>query len=340
MHLESNRLDGAAVASALEGLGGLRHLHLDRNRIGALAGLEAAPFLEELTLADQEADVPLSLSPASLAALGPSLRALDVSGCRVRDLSPFFALGRLERFACENNDVDDLSAVAELVAGAPALSSASFSGCPVAAGRTYRQRVIGSAGPLLQSLDGATVTEQQKDFLKRLGMRKAAARAARAAPAAPAGVDTGGTAPGASRRAARPTRTVLGGGYTVRRGGPAAAAMGRMPPVAAWVEEPAKPASAAAHAHRLEPAAAASVPWEFLDAPVPTGGRAITPAAPAADPASLEVPTAPLRDVRTPWGVGPGLHRAAAARAARTKPMRGLAASKADAAAEDLSVHV
>ena len=91
----------------------LRTLNLDGAGISSLAGLDAALWLESLSLGGNTAagGAPLDLSP--LAGL-TSLRTLLLSGTAVRDLSPLSGLSSLEQLWLDGNDLADISALAGL----------------------------------------------------------------------------------------------------------------------------------------------------------------------------------------------------------------------------------
>ncbi len=119
-------LDPALTAAAERALGkqpgtlraadlpALRTLDADGAGISSLAGLEAALWLESLSLggnAPAAGGAPLDLSP--LAGL-TRLRTLLLSGTAVRDLSPLAGLSSLEQLWLDGNDLSDISALSAL----------------------------------------------------------------------------------------------------------------------------------------------------------------------------------------------------------------------------------
>lgn len=76
-----------------------------------VAGLEGIRRMEQLHLGGQRLPPgeALAFDPASLEALAPTLRVLDVAGCNVREVEQLGSLHALEELQLARNPVEELT---------------------------------------------------------------------------------------------------------------------------------------------------------------------------------------------------------------------------------------
>jgi len=154
-----------------DALPNLKLLHLQRNCIDCLEGLQSSGRLEELSLAGQRSlRGPLLFDAAALRAIAPGLRRLDISGNGISDISPLQVLRGLQSLTARDNAIDDLMSVRPVL-NSSQLTTLSLQNNPVTKQQRYRDDVVVESRTL-RELDGKEVTDKEKIFLRQLAERR------------------------------------------------------------------------------------------------------------------------------------------------------------------------
>ena len=160
LHLEDNAL---VDMSPIKQLPSLRQLHLERNRISEISGLTGCRYLEELHLADMKLQPGLSLQfdPAAIAAVGGSLRKLNVAGNNIEYIQALGGLQRLTDLDISGGNLASVAALKEMLSGMVHLSLLECKDNSVCRNRRFRQTVIAQA-PRISELNGQEITDNEK----------------------------------------------------------------------------------------------------------------------------------------------------------------------------------
>eukprot|EP00736_Rhodelphis_marinus_P011790 Rmarinus@m.6041 len=169
LYLQENDIE---VIENLEKNTRLTKLYLNKNRIHSLTNLTKQPFLEELHLASQRIPQPLDFDQQTLLALSDSLLVLDVSRCMLTGLEPVSLLLRLQKLYAAKNKIVAHEAVEPVLRGCCDLMVLDLSGNPLASRPKYRDRILLAAQASLQTLDDTPVTVTEREFLRRLDLKK------------------------------------------------------------------------------------------------------------------------------------------------------------------------
>jgi len=154
-----------------DALPNLKLLHLQRNCIDCLEGLQSSGRLEELSLTCQRSlQGPLLLDASALRAISPGLRKLDISGNGISDISPLQVLRGLQSLTARDNAIFELTSVRPVL-HASQLSVLSLHNNPVTKQQRYRDDIVVESRTL-RELDGKEITDKEKMFLRQLAERR------------------------------------------------------------------------------------------------------------------------------------------------------------------------
>merc|ERR1740130_2098588 len=160
LHLEDNAL---VDMSPIKQLPLLRQLHLDRNRISEVSGLTGCRYLEELHLADMKLQPgeALQFDPAAIAAVGGSLRKLNVAGNNIEYIQALGGLARLTELDISGGNLASVAALKEMLSGMHQLTQLKCKDNSVCKNRRVRQTVLLEA-PRISELNGQDITDNEK----------------------------------------------------------------------------------------------------------------------------------------------------------------------------------
>ena len=164
------------LISKMEGLDNLRELtklYLEHNCISILEGLHTCGKLEELILSNQK------LSPGqqfyfddlSLWAISHCLQKIELKGCQLSDPRQLFYLERLNTLNLQNNEIKDFEDITPLLSTIQYLQTLDLRNNPLASVKKYRDQVV-MTGLSIRMLDNKKVTDQERQYLLTLEMRK------------------------------------------------------------------------------------------------------------------------------------------------------------------------
>ncbi|CAD7922697.1 unnamed protein product [Amoebophrya sp. A120] len=150
----------------------LRTLNLSSNKLEELDFSQDRMFF---TRADRLSWLSLSRNPflttLRLSGVAHSLEFLDVTHCRLLDLSALSCLRNLKSLHCEHNEIDNLPAVVEqLPANELTILTIHPNPCTVA-DKKYQEPLILSASRL-EKIDSRDITTTERHFLLELWKRK------------------------------------------------------------------------------------------------------------------------------------------------------------------------
>ncbi|XP_076766577.1 uncharacterized protein LOC143433222 [Xylocopa sonorina] len=162
--------------SKIENLSSLKKLHtlyLGYNRILVIEGLESLSNLTVLHIENQQLALGESLcfDPRTVHTLSASLKVLNISGNKVTSLRSIKELRELEVLDATYNLIDDIDDLTESISGLVSLTDLSLEGNPVTQYYRYKENVIANNNTI-KTLDGKTVTDVCRCFMKRFKMRK------------------------------------------------------------------------------------------------------------------------------------------------------------------------
>lgn len=162
------------MSSWSEKLPHLQTLNLNDNRVSLVDGLSSSSRLQELSVRRQRQPdgSQLQFAPGTLAAIGCSLRVLDVAENSLTSLEPLSGLTSLLRLDATRNALASMAAVTPLLRSARDLRTLKLEGNPLcAAGQRYRDEVVVQAHNL-QELDGKEIGSRERVFVHELSQRR------------------------------------------------------------------------------------------------------------------------------------------------------------------------
>ncbi|XXQ37744.1 Protein phosphatase 1 regulatory subunit 7 [Plasmodiophora brassicae] len=166
LHLQDNCIE---TIDNLHALSSLVQLHLARNRIRRIAGLENLRSLQVLDVSDQRGDLPVELDPRSMQALAEGLVHLNISNNRMVSLQDVSCLASLETLRASNNAFADVHEACQVVGQLRSLREIDLQGAPFGLSPSkYRSAVIDAASSSLELLDGKAVRDEERCFVKRV----------------------------------------------------------------------------------------------------------------------------------------------------------------------------
>ena len=132
----------------------------------------ASPSAEDV-VASSGALPPLSIEPASLIAIAPSLRKLVANAGRIDDdaLEPFVMLQNLTSLDVHQNALESIGRLQQVLLRLPALTSLAIRDNPLMLAPKLRERVIVAARGLGE-LDGKSIKSNERMFLEQLAHRQ------------------------------------------------------------------------------------------------------------------------------------------------------------------------
>ena len=174
VYLENNKL---TTTRDFQHLVNLEKLYLDGNCISCVSHLEQCVRLEELRLNEQKLSpgTELSFEEETLIGLADNLAILHVSGNRINLLAPYALLLNLKHFVARSNAVDSLPEIQYLLHGCTLLEELDLRDNPVSQLRGYRDFTILNS-EVMMIMDGKSVPNNQRDFLRARDSRRALAR--------------------------------------------------------------------------------------------------------------------------------------------------------------------
>ena len=141
LHLSRNNI---TEITGLENARGLRKLFLDGNRISTISGLEGCKMLEELNVDNQKLpeNTELTFAPSTIATLSGNLTTLSVTGCNISSASVFCSLSELQSLNCSHNKIKSAKEIVEVLRELKELKKANFGANPVCKTTKYRETML------------------------------------------------------------------------------------------------------------------------------------------------------------------------------------------------------
>ncbi|CAK9820991.1 Protein phosphatase 1 regulatory subunit 42 [Anthophora plagiata] len=157
----------------LEFLDNLHTLYLGYNRIPVVEGLERLKKLTVLQIENQKLPTGESLcfDPRSILTLSTCLKVLNISGNKIISLKNIKELSKLEVLDAGDNFIDDINDLTECISALTSLTDLSLQGNPVTQCYRYKENIIAN-NDTIKTLNGKTVTDVCKCFMKRFKMKK------------------------------------------------------------------------------------------------------------------------------------------------------------------------
>ncbi|XP_016767406.1 protein phosphatase 1 regulatory subunit 42-like [Apis mellifera] len=151
----------------------LQTLYLGYNKILVVEGLENLKNLTVLQIENQKLPFGESLyfDPRSILALSTCLKVLNISGNKITSLKNIKELYKLEILDATNNIIDDINDLTETINILISLKDLSLQGNPVTKHYRYKENLIAN-NDTIKILDGKTVTDICRCFMKRFKMKK------------------------------------------------------------------------------------------------------------------------------------------------------------------------
>ncbi|CAH1101487.1 unnamed protein product [Psylliodes chrysocephalus] len=151
----------------------LRKLYIGYNQIAVIEGLEELYSLEELHVEHQTLPdgMGICFDPRCTLSLSRTLRILNISGNRIPSFSSLSFLTELQSIDASNCDIEDIKEVCDTLKNWRYLTVAFFCGNPFAKNHRYREDIIVNCY-YLEVLDGKPISENSREFLKRLEVRR------------------------------------------------------------------------------------------------------------------------------------------------------------------------
>ncbi|XP_043519493.1 protein phosphatase 1 regulatory subunit 42-like isoform X1 [Frieseomelitta varia] len=170
LYLQHNEISKIENLNFLEKL---QTLYLGYNKILVVEGLECLRNLTILQIENQKLPIGESLcfDPRSIFTLSTCLKILNISGNKMTSLKSIEKLHKLEVLDVANNFIDDINDLTESISALTSLTELSLQGNPVTQYHRYRENLIAN-NDTLKTLDGKTVTDICRCFMKRFKMKK------------------------------------------------------------------------------------------------------------------------------------------------------------------------
>ncbi|CAG9863965.1 unnamed protein product [Phyllotreta striolata] len=153
----------------------LRKLYIGHNEISVLENLENLYNLEELHVEHQNLPdgMGICFDPRCTISLSRTLRVLNISDNKIPSFSSLSFLEELQSIDASNCELEDLQEVCETISNWRYLTVAVFKGNPITKSHRYREDIIVNSY-YLETLDGKSVSDTSREFLKRLEVRRMA----------------------------------------------------------------------------------------------------------------------------------------------------------------------
>jgi Leucine-rich repeat (LRR) protein len=158
----------------LSSLVNLQKLYLDNNHIEVVEDLDTMYKLEELYISNQELPegVHMTFDDSSMKAISGSLTILNATNCQIEDIMNLGWLENVTKLNLSKNQIENLDAVQFVLSSNISLTEFDLSNNPINKIPKYRDKVVAASRRNLESLDGVSIGNNERQFVQTLEMKR------------------------------------------------------------------------------------------------------------------------------------------------------------------------